>query len=213
MIFINIGDGYASGCCTGSQYFTADDDPGFNGVAPLVEHPLSRAGSFVNQLADTYKAKAITFARHRTTIEEILDLLDDTKEIIASNGEEKIVFFGIPNLYSQIVNDEYLLLDGLDQTTVNEDEYIELCNTREQADISKKISQLEHYIREISKIVDKVILYRTTSESIKLNLPDNVVNTDLNIVDKLREKYFPYKRGYFDTRANSSLKKEFINLL
>ena len=213
MLFVNIGDGYSSGCCTGSQYFLACDDPHVYG-GPVVEHPNSRAGSFVNQLAELYGAKALTFARHRTTIEEVLDSLDDTIKIIEDSGEQKIVFFGIPNLYSKIVNDEYLLLDGMDNSNIDEDEYIKLCNTREEQNLTKKISLLRHYLKEISTRVSKVILYRTTSDSIKLNrLPKNVINTDLNIVDKLRETHKPYKRGYFDTRAYSSLKKEFLKLL
>lgn len=214
MLFINLGDGYASGCCTGSAYFTAEDDPQFHGAAPLVEHPDSRPGSFVDQLAVVYKAKCLTFARHRTTIEEILDLLDQTVEILQANGEQKIVFFGLPTMYSQIVNDEYLVLDGLDDNpAVGEEEYVKLCATKTEVDLSDKISQLEHFIKKISSCVDKVILYRTTNESITLNLPDNVIDTNLNIVDKLRENHKPYRRGYFDTRAYSSLKKEFLHLL
>lgn len=211
MLFINIGDGYSSGCCTGSRYFTAEDDPGFNGAAPLVEHPASRPGSFVNQLAEVYKAKPLTFARHRTTIEETLDLLDELKKLLASSGEQKIMFFGMPDLYSIIKDDQYLLLDGLDE--VDFDEYADLCANREQQDLTKKKKQIEHYFKQISKLVDKVILYRTTSEPVKLKLPRNVINTNLNIVDKLRETYKPYNRGYFDTRAYSSLKKEFLKLL
>jgi len=211
MLFINIGDGYSSGCCTGSRYFTAEDDPGFNGAAPLVEHPASRPGSFVNQLAEVYKAKPLTFARHRTTIEETLDLLDELKKLLASSGEQKIMFFGMPDLYSIIKDDQYLLLDGLDE--VDFDEYADLCANREQQDLTKKKKQIEHYFKQISKLVDKVILYRTTSEPVKLKLPRNVINTNLNIVDKLRETYKPYNRGYFDTHAYSSLKKEFLKLL
>ena len=211
MLFINIGDGYSSGCCTGSRYFTAEDDPGFNGAAPLVEHPASRPGSFVNQLAEVYKGKPLTFARHRTTIEETLDLLDELKKLLASSGEQKIMFFGMPDLYSIIKDDQYLLLDGLDE--VDFDEYADLCANREQQDLTKKKKQIEHYFKQISKLVDKVILYRTTSEPVKLKLPRNVINTNLNIVDKLRETYKPYNRGYFDTHAYSSLKKEFLKLL
>ena len=213
MLFINIGDGYSSGCCTGSRYSTAEDDPQFQGAAPLVEHPASRPGSFVNQLADVYKAKPITFARHRTTIEETLDLLDELKKLLESSGEQKIMFFGMPDLYSIIKDDQYLLLDGLDEVELDDTEYADLCANREQQDLTRKISQIQHYFKQISKLVDKVILYRTTSEPVKLKLPRNVINTNLNIVDKLRETYTPYNRGYFDTRAYSSLKKEFLKLL
>ena len=212
MIFVNIGDGYSSGCCTGSRYFTAEDDPELY-QAPFVEHPLSRPGSFVNQLAEVYKAKPITIARHRTTIEEIFDTIDNTKEIIHMNGEQKIVFFGIPSLYSDLVDEEYLLLDGHDETIIPEDVYRTLCESALVQDLTDKIAQLNHYILEISNIVDKVILYRTTSDPVELDIPHNVINTDLNIVEKLRENYKPYKRGYFDTRAYSSLKKEFLKLL
>ena len=216
MLFLNIGDGYSSGCCTGSKYFTANTDPFFQGAAPLVEHPDSRPGSFINQLAEVWKANVITFARHRTTIEEILHLKDQTIELIKGQNAQTIVFFGIPNLYSQILNDEYLVLDGYDISNdlLDEELYVNLCQTKEDQDITNKIQEIKTFIQEISKIVYKVIIYRTTCDSIELsNLPSNVINTDLNIVDKLLENYKPHRRGYFDTRAYRSLKKEFIHLL
>lgn len=216
MLFLNIGDGYSSGCCTGSKYFTANTDPFFQGAAPLVEHPDSRPGSFINQLSQVWKANVITFARHRTTIEEILHLKNQTIELIKAQNAQTIVFFGIPNLYSQILNDEYLVLDGHDISNdlLDEELYANLCQTKEDQDITNKIQEIETFIQEISKIVYKVIIYRTTCDSIELsNLPSNVINTDLNIVDKLLENYKPYRRGYFDTRAYGSLKKEFIHLL
>jgi len=140
-------------------------------------------------------------------------LLDEFKKLLESSGEEKIVFFGMPDLYSIIKDDQYLLLDGLDEVELDDDEYADLCANRHEQDLTRKISQIEHYFKEISTLVDKVILYRTTSEPVKLNLPSNVIDTDLNIVDKLRETYKPYNRGYFDSRAYSSLKKEFLKLL
>mgnify|MGYP006121078997 FL=1 len=116
-------------------------------------------------------------------------------------------------MYSDLVDEEYLLLDGHDETIIPEDVYRTLCESALVQDLTDKIAQLNHYILEISNIVDKVILYRTTSDPVELDIPHNVINTDLNIVEKLRENYKPYKRGYFDTRAYSSLKKEFLKLL
>ena len=212
MMFFNIGDGYSSGCCSVNNYFFAGQDPKLHGQG-LWEHPINRDKSFVNQIATVYKAHCITIARHRTTIEEIIDSTDVILDLIEKNSQEAFVFFGIPDLYSQIVNDEYLLLDGNDETIVAENEYIELCKNRHTQDLTNKISSIEDLLNKISKIAVKIIVYRTTSQPINLKVPDNAIYTDNNLLDYLKD-HTPYKRGkYYDAIAHKTLSKEFMKLL
>lgn len=211
MIFFNIGDGYSSGCCTANNYFFACDDPSLYG-AGMWEHPDNRPGSFVNQVGTLYRANVVTVARHRTTIEEIIDNCDDIIDMIKKHKQESIAFIGLPDLYSQIVGEEYLLLDGADTTIVDEDEYINLCTNRENQDLKDKIAQIEKTISKISNVVDKVIVYRTTAHHIDLTVPDNVIYTDFSIVDYLKD-HVPYRRGYYDKSAYKKFSKEFLELL
>lgn len=211
MIFFNIGDGYSSGCCSGSTYFFAYEDPKIYGGGHW-EHPDNKTGSFVDQLAQLWKANCITIARHRTTIEEIIDSTDDIITIINKHKQQSIAFVGLPDLYSQIVGDEYLLLDGKDTTVIDEEQYKQLCNNRESQDLSHKITHIETFLKEISNVVDKVIVYRTTAHHIDLTVPDNVVYTNLSIVDYLKDDV-PYRRGYYDKSAYKKFSKEFLELL
>lgn len=211
MIFYNIGDGYSSGCCTGNNYFFAYEDPKLYGGGHW-EHPDNKKGSFVDQLAHLWRANCITIARHRTTIEEIVDSTDDIIAIINKHKQQSIAFIGLPDLYSQLVGDEYLLLDGKDTTTLDEEQYKQLCDNRESQDLSYKIKQIEISLKEISNVVDKVIVYRTTAHHIDLTVPDNVVYTNLSIVDYLKDDV-PYRRGYYDKSAYKKFSKEFLELL
>ena len=66
MIFYNLGDGYSSGCCTVNLCRFAHEDKKYFSMVER-EHPDNRPGSFVNQLAELYKASTIT-KTSRTTI-------------------------------------------------------------------------------------------------------------------------------------------------
>jgi hypothetical protein len=217
MIFLNIGDGYSSGCCTGSVYHYAHEDPKYAIGALFVEHPDSRPGSFVNQLAEMYKAKTITVARHRTSIDEILDSANDIVELIANYQEEVIAFIGIPDLYSNVIdvsNDmsEYLLLDGYDDTTLSEEEYLNHCKNRTAQDVNIKISQLEDFIKKLSTSVKKIILYRTTAHNFTLGLPENCTMLEHSVVEMLGDRT-AYKREYYDKSSYKTLCKEFLKEL
>lgn len=211
MIFFNLGDGYSSGCCTGCNFFFSADDPRQPGYGDF-EHPNNRPGSFINQLAELVRATSITIAKHRTTIEEIIDNADDTINIIKKYNQESIVFLGIPDLYSQKIDDQYLLLDGKDITFLPEEQYIEYCNSRESQDIDNKINDIENYLNKISKVVDKIIIYRTTAQPFNLSLPDNAVYTDISVIDYLKHLK-PYRRGYYDTSSYKKISREFIKLI
>lgn len=211
MIFYNVGDGYSSGCCTGCNFFFSADDPTEPGLG-YFEHPKNRPGSFVNQLSELVRATTITIAKHRTTIDEIIDNVDDIINLIKKYNQQSIVFLGIPDLYSQKINDQYLLLDGKDKAFLPEDEYIEYCKNRESQDISIKINNIENFINEISKVVDKIIIYRTTAQPFDLSLPENAIYTDISVIDYFKN-IDPYRRGYYDKSSYKKLSKEFIKLI
>ena len=133
MIFYNLGDGYSSGCCTVNLCKFAHEDRKYFSMVER-EHPDNRPGSFVNQLAELYKANVITEAHHRQTIQKIVDSYSLYEADITSRNEEVIAFIGIPDLQSVYFDDdlqirtlfgvtddvkflthEYLFLDGKDE--------------------------------------------------------------------------------------------------
>ena len=97
MIFYNIGDGYSSGCCTGNLYKVSQDDPKYFGARD-VEHPDNKPGSFVNHLAELYKARTITVGRHNLTMKDMLDNLERYESEIQGHNDQVIAWIGIPNL-------------------------------------------------------------------------------------------------------------------
>jgi len=233
MIFYNLGDGYSSGCCTGNLYkFAHEDKKHFSMIDR--EHPDNKPGSFVNQLAEIYKASCITESHHRFTIQKMSDNYSYYEKDIKNRVDQVIAFIGIPDLRSVCFKDdleirtlfgitdnvnflvgEYLFLDGKDELDLTKEQqniYIKICELRDR--IEPQVELLESFIKKISTITKNVILYRTTQmESIKLNLPENVTLLDKSIVELLSENHKPYRRGYFDTQANKTLTKEFLQLL
>lgn len=217
MIFLNIGDGYSSGCCTGSTCYYAHEDPAHAIGALYIEHPNSRPGSFVNQLGEMYKAKVITIARHRTTIDEIIDSSQEIINLVNQYQDEVYVFFGVPDLFSNLIDlneevSEYLLLDGHDDTNLPEDVYIKLCLDRHTQDIQPKILQIENFLQQISNSVKKIIVYRTTSSPFNINVPNNCTIIENSIIELLKDRD-PYNRGYFDKSAYKTIRQEFHKII
>lgn len=235
MMFLNLGDGYSSGCCTNTLYHYAHEDPVHAIGALYVEHPDNRPGSFVNQIAEPYKARTITFAKHRSTVDELIENKDAIIETIKAYGDQFVVFIGISDLYSfvgskeqleelakcpapsdiEMLEDIYLQLDGFDEFTSSpalEKFYLELCNNKTSQNINLKISQLQSLIGEISNIVDKVVVYRTTAQPFNLNVPSNCIYLEESILDMLKD-FKPHRRGYFDKIAYRSLKSKFLKIL
>ena len=208
MIFVNLGDGYSSGCCTGSKYFYAGDDPKYAGkMSAEIEHPDSRAGSFVNQLAEIYRAKTLTFAKHRCPIEFFIDSIDEILAIVKQYKEELIFFVGIPNLRSRLVGEEYLMLDGLDNTVLDIEEYYKLCN--EEYDEKAKIKQIEKFLRRISKTASRIILYRTDADPFKIKVPKNCNYVPESVVETLVDSN-AYRRGYYDRHTYKKMTKNLL---
>ena len=208
MIFVNLGDGYSSGCCTGSKYFYAGEDPKYSGqMSAEIEHPESREGSFVNQLSVMYRAKTLTFAKHRCPIEFFIDTIDEVLAIVKQYNDDLVFFIGVSNLRSRKVGDEYLILDGLDITELDEKEYFELCNA--EYDIKPKIKQIEKFLRRISKSANRIILYRTDADPFKIKVPKNCSLVPNSVVETLADCH-AYNRGYYDKHT---YRKMTMNLL
>tara|TARA_B100000212_G_C27362185_1_gene528708 strand:- start:1186 stop:1824 length:639 start_codon:yes stop_codon:yes gene_type:complete len=208
MIFVNLGDGYSSGCCTGSKYFYAGEDPKYAGQMSVeIEHPDSRDGSFINQLATIYRAQTLTFAKHRCPIEFFIDTLDEIQAVVKQYNDDIVYFVGVNNLRSRLVNDEYLMLDGLDNTILEQDKYFELCN--EDYDPKPKIKQIEKFLRRISKSANRIILYRTDADPFKIKVPKNCSIVPDSVVETLASSH-AYRRGYYDKHT---YKKFTMNLL
>lgn len=233
MIFYNLGDGYSSGCCTANLHHFANQDKQYFSMIKR-EHPANRLGSFINQLADIYKASCITESYHRCTIQEMYDNFDYYKDDIKKRVDEVIAFIGVPDLRSVYFNDDleirtlfgitddvnflvdrYLFLDGKDELTMSKEQentYIKLCEMRDR--IKPNIEELESFIKKISTITKNVIIYRTTqTESLNLNLPDNATLLDMSIVEVLSQKHKPYRKGYFDKQAYKTLVNDFLKVL
>ena len=235
MIFYNLGDGYSSGCCTVNLCKFAHEDRKYFSMVER-EHPDNRPGSFVNQLAELYKANVITEAHHRQTIQKIVDSYSLYEADITSRNEEVIAFIGIPDLQSVYFDDdlqirtlfgvtddvkflthEYLFLDGKDEIYLSQSQeniYLKICEMRDRIAIEPQIAMLEDFVKKISTITKKVVLYRTTHlESLELNLPKNVSFLNESIVKILSKTHKPYRKGYFDIQANKTLTKEFLKLI
>ena len=235
MIFYNLGDGYSSGCCTVNLCRFAHEDKKYFSMVER-EHPDNRPGSFVNQLAELYKASTITEAHHRTTIQKMSDSYSHYEADIRARNEEVIAFIGIPDLQSVYFDDdlqirtmfgitddvkflthEYLFLDGKDEIYLSQSQeniYLKICEMRDRIAIEPQIAMLEDFIKKISTITKKVVLYRTTHlESLELNLPENVSFLNESIVEILSKTHKPYRKGYFDKLANKTLTKEFLKLI
>jgi len=85
---------------------------------------------------------------------------------------------------------------------------------RDRIAIEPQIAMLENFVKKISTITKKVVLYRTTHlESLELNLPENVSFLNESIVEILSKTHKPYRKGYFDKLANKTLTKEFLKLI
>ena len=85
---------------------------------------------------------------------------------------------------------------------------------RDRIAIEPQIAMLEDFVKKISTITKKVVLYRTTHlESLELNLPKNVSFLNESIVKILSKTHKPYRKGYFDIQANKTLTKEFLKLI
>ena len=208
MIFVNLGDGYSSGCCTGSNYLYAGDDPKYAGqMSGEIEHPDSRDGSFVNQLAVMYRAQTLTFAKHRCPTEFFFDNLDQIFAIVKQYNEDLIFFIGINNLRSRLVEDEYLMLDGLDDTILDDDEYFSLCN--QEYDNKNKIKQIEKFLRRISKSANRIILYRTDADPFKIKVPKNCSIVPDSVLEILADSH-AYKRGYYDKHTYKKITKNLL---
>ena len=235
MIFYNLGDGYSSGCCTVNLCRFAHEDRKYFSMVER-EHPDNRPGSFVNQLAELYKANVITEAHHRQTIQKIADSYSLYEADITSRNEEVIAFIGIPDLQSVYFDDdlqirtlfgvtddvkflthEYLFLDGKDEIYLSQSQeniYLKICEMRDRIVIEPQIAMLEDFVKKISTITKKVVLYRTTHlESLELNLPKNVSFLNESIVKILSKTHKPYRKGYFDIQANKTLTKQFLKLI
>ena len=80
MIFYNPGDGYSSGCCTVNLCRFAHEDKKYFSMVER-EHPDNRPGSFVNQLAELYKASTITEAHPELQYKRCPIVIVITKQI------------------------------------------------------------------------------------------------------------------------------------
>jgi len=105
MIFYNLGDGYSSGCCTGNLYKFAHEDKRHFSMIDR-EHPDNKPGSFVNQLAEIYKASCITESHHRFTIQKMSDNYSYYEKDIKNRVDQVIAFIGIPDLRSVCFKDD-----------------------------------------------------------------------------------------------------------
>lgn len=207
MIFVNLGDGYSSGCCTGSKYVYACDDPKYSGMGSQVEHPDSRPGSFVNQLGNMYRAQVLTFAKHRVPTEFYFDTVDQIINNVEQYNDQLIYFIGINNLRSRRVGDEYLMLDGLDETELSDEEYFKLCNA--EVDSKTKINKIEEFLKQISTTANKIILYRTDAEPFDINVPDNCIVVPQSVTEMLKDDV-PYRRSYYDKQTYKKITKTLL---
>lgn len=207
MIFVNLGDGYSSGCCTGSKYLYACDDPYYAGMSAQVEHPDSRSGSFVNQLGNMYRAQILTFAKHRVPTEFFIDNLDQIMTSVEQYNDKLVYFVGINNLRSRLVGDEYLMLDGLDETELSDEEYFKLCNAKFY--IRAKVKKIEQFLNKISTTANKIILYRTNAEPFDIDVPENCIVVPNSVVEMLKDDT-PYKRGYYDKQTYKKITKDLL---
>ena len=175
-------------------------------------HELAlQLGIFISQINQSiYITKNFEYTPIDYNADNIKQQKYDNDQIINNveqYNDQLIYFIGINNLRSRRVGEEYLMLDGLDETELSDEEYFKLCNA--EVDSKTKINKIEEFLKQISTTANKIILYRTDAEPFDINVPDNCIVVPQSVTEMLKDD-IPYRRSYYDKQTYKKITKTLL---